>query len=322
MRPRVSILVCTRNRARSLSGTLESLAAIQSDIPWEAVLLDNASTDDTADILKAACARNDRLRYAYEAQLGLGAARDSGWRQCEGDIVALSDDDCYFDPDYVDNLVKVFEEHPQVGVVGGRILLFDPDDAPLTIDLREEPDDIAPYSILRTGALHGANLAFRKVALEKAGGFDRRLGAGTPFPAEDIDAAAAVVWSGFAGRYDPRPIVHHHHGRKTEDMAAQFQRYDRGRGAYYAKYVVRADTRRVYLADWRERCGPLLRMRRPHVAAAEMMGALGFVFRHEGLWRKLVFGGAFLTVWVSARVQLILRKIRKRLKGAQAGAPA
>lgn len=311
--PSVSILVCTRNRANQLAGTLKSLSAIQSSVPWEAIILDNASTDGTKEVISAACASDPRLRYAHEAQPGLGAARDSGWRLARGEVVALSDDDCYFTPDFVDSIWSVFAEHPEVGVVGGRILLYDPEDAPLTIDLRTEPVLTSPKTVVRTGSFHGANLAFRRTTLARIDGFDRDLGAGTPYPAEDIDAVAAAIWSGDAGLFDPRPTILHHHRRRLPDVSPQVRRFDAGRGAYYAKYVLRPDTRSAYLADWRHRCGSFFRLKNPRRMATEMASAFRYVLRFGEGPDRLVFAARFGVEYLNAFVQRVLLALVRRV---------
>jgi hypothetical protein len=98
--------------------------------------------------------------------------------------------------------------------------------------------------------MQGANMAFRREAIAAAGGLDPELGAGTPFPSEDVDLMAAVAWRGYSGRFDPRPVVFHHHRRKEEHRAGIMDGYNRGRGAYYMKYILRRDTRWKYLAAW------------------------------------------------------------------------
>lgn len=319
--PSVSILVCTRNRADQLAGTLKSLSAIRSSIAWEAVILDNASTDATKEVIAAACAADPRLRYAYEAQPGLGAARDSGWRLARGEVVALSDDDCYFTPDFIESVWSVFSENPEVGVVGGRILLFDPADAPLTIDLRTQAERTEPRSVVRTGAFHGANLSFRRAALDKVGGFNRQLGAGTPFPAEDIDAVAAVIWTGYAGLFDPRPTIHHHHRRRAADVAPQMKRFDAGRGAYYAKYAMRSDTRSAYLADWAQRRGALHRLKNPRQTANEMASALRYLFRFGSGEEKAALAPLFASVFVCAALQRAAGAVRRRASPAKPPMP-
>jgi GT2 family glycosyltransferase len=164
--------------------------------------------------------------------------------------VCFTDDDCYVASDFIDAILKAFEGWPQVGAIGGRILLHDPADARVTIDEREEPALYPTHTVLEAGQIQGANVSFRRRALEESGGFDPDLGAGTPFPAEDVDAVAAVMWAGFDVRYDPRPTVSHHHGRKDADIPVLMANYDAGRGAYWAKFILRPDTRVAYLRKW------------------------------------------------------------------------
>jgi hypothetical protein len=120
----------------------------------------------------------------------------------------------------------------------------------VTIDERDYPVEMAPHSFVSAGAIKGANLSFRREALQRIGGFDPKLGAGTPFPCEDIDAVAAVLWAGYRGRYDPRPLVLHHHRRRDADVPGLRAGYDRGRGAYYAKFLLRPECRRAYAVGW------------------------------------------------------------------------
>lgn len=251
--PLVTIVICTRNRGSRLHQVLEALARIESQIPWDVLMVDNASTDNTAEVIQAFDKLSARLQYAHAERIGLGAARDYAWRLAKGDIVAFTDDDCYPAPDFVDAIADAFERHPDAGLIGGRILLFDPTDVELAVDMRDEPSGLPAFSYLAAGTYHGANLAVRKIALAKVGGFDPSLGAGTPFPCEDIDVAAAITWAGFPTRFDPAPVVYHHHGRKEADLDRLMQAYDAGRGAYYAKYLMRPDTRTAFAVGWAKR---------------------------------------------------------------------
>src|SRR5579872_229090 len=252
--PILSVVVCTRNRLSKLHRCVEALRSVTTARDWELVIVDNGSTDGTSKYL--ASIDHTRLNRAQvttvcEPRRALAAARNTGWRIARGDIVAFTDDDCYVSRDYVDAVIQVFEDDPHLGFVGGRILLFDASDYRITI--QESPDrrEFRPRTFIATGVVQGANLAFRRTALAQIGGFDEHLGAGTPFPCEDIDAAAAVLWSGVAGVYDPRQVVFHHHGRRTEHAAQALMRiYDTGRGAYYAKYILRSASRSVYTRAW------------------------------------------------------------------------
>lgn len=248
--PELSIVICTRNRAASLAGTLKSLTEIRAVHSWEVLFVDNASTDDTAAVLAAADDCGGRLRYVREERVGLGAARDTGWRRSRGRLVCFTDDDCYLTPDYVDAMVEAYRRRPHLGCIGGRIMLFDRDDLPVTIDERDSPDEIAPYQFIPAGAIHGANLSFRRSVLESIGGFDVQLGTGTPYPCDDIDVIASTLWSGVTIGFDPAPVVYHHHRRREPDYDGLIEVYDRGRGVYYAKWMLRRDTRKAYLKGW------------------------------------------------------------------------
>jgi glycosyltransferase involved in cell wall biosynthesis len=242
----ISLVICTRNRAEMLKATLESIAAIRTDHHWEVLCIDNASTDNTASVIAAA---GDWIRYYYEPRIGSGAARDTGWRQAKGEIVCYSDDDCYLAADYIDAMVAAFAERPLAGCIGGRILCYDATDAALAIDERTEPVRTPPYSFVFSGMFQSGNLAFRREALDQSGGYDPAFGAGTIYPCDDIDAAAAVLWTGYEAWFDPRPVVYHS-GRKVSDMPFHVEDYDRGRGAFYAKFTGRRDTRLLFLRKW------------------------------------------------------------------------
>jgi hypothetical protein len=246
----LSIVICTRNRASRLSGTLGALRALRTSHDYEVIWVDNASTDDTAAVLQREFAHDAVSRYILGERIGLGAARNLGWQNARGKIVAFTDDDCYPSPDYVDAVLAAFADHPDAGVIGGRILLHNPKHAKVTIDEGQTVRKYPRRSYVRPGVLQGANIAFRGDALVAVNGMDPELGAGTPFPCEDIDAIVAVLWAGFEGYFDPRPIVRHDHGRTEADMPALLRSYDRGRGSFFAKYILRPDTRLTVFLAW------------------------------------------------------------------------
>lgn len=311
--PVVSIVICTRNRAKKLQGTIDSLMRMESSHRWEVLLVDNASTDDTLQVLQAFGDYGGRFRVLKVDRVGLGAARDAAWRQARGRIVSFTDDDCYVAQDYVDRVVEVFDEHPEVGCVGGRILLYDPQDARLTIDEREVPNEIAPFHFVMAGELHGANLSFRFDALEKAGGFDLDLGTGTRFPFEDIDVVAATLWAGYAARFDPRPVVLHHHGRKLADRDRLMANYDRGRGAYYAKYIIREDSRQEYVAGWWRHANAFYYMSTLGRLWREIRSAASYMLHRRRYGLLLIALTAWLTIYPMITVMVGLRFLTSRL---------
>jgi hypothetical protein len=119
----LSLVICTRNRADRLGSCLDAVAEIRSSRPWETVVVDNASTDDTARVV--ADARETfpvPLRLIEERVPGVSRARNSGWRSASGAIVAYTDDDCYPASDLVDVILDHFERERGLGFLGGAVL--------------------------------------------------------------------------------------------------------------------------------------------------------------------------------------------------------
>lgn len=199
---------------------------------------------------KNSAAATFSCRVISEPAAGLSRARNKGWQCANGDIVAFTDDDCYPQSDYPEQIMNCFLDG-KVDYVGGRILLYDVADYPITIQTRETAFQIDPMSFIATGFIQGANMAARKQVLMTVNGFDEALGAGTAFPCEDIDFVSRASASGFIGRYDPRPVVFHHHRRRTTEQIRNLMRsYDVGRGAYFMKCLLDPTRRRNAARNW------------------------------------------------------------------------
>jgi GT2 family glycosyltransferase len=237
---------------KTLTRCVEALLAVETRHAWELVVVDNGSSDGTAEYLASAASTNGNpvVTIVTELRQGKGCAQNAGWRRARGEIIAGTDDDCYVAPDFVDAVISAFAVG--VGFVGGRVLLFDQADFPITIVTREAPFEISPYSFVACGDIIGANLAFRREVLESIGGWDERFGGGAPFACEDADVQARAAWAGAGGRFDPRIVVYHHHGRRDRKTVGRLSRwYDYSRGAYYAKMIRAQPSRRTYLRIWK-----------------------------------------------------------------------
>lgn len=236
----VSLLICTRDRGVSLERTLASITrAARSFADIEVVAVDNGSTDDTPARLAT---WRDRQRFPVtlveEPRPGLARARNAGLAQASGRIIAMTDDDCLLDPGYFAMLVERFAQVAGPVVIGGRILLGNPADLPVTIKL-EDHAMIAPAGSFPGGFVMGANLAFTRDVVALVGTFDERFGAGAPFvAAEDTDFLFRAMGHAIPVRYDPHFVVSHHHGRRsTEALRRLLGGYAFGDGALYAKHL-------------------------------------------------------------------------------------
>ena len=246
----ISLIVCTRDRAAQLGQALDAFARIETRLEWELLAVDNGSSDDTAQVLRDFAQRFPRARVLSEPRAGGSRAKNLGWKSARGEIIALTDDDCYPREDFIDRVWDCFQD-PTIGYLGGRVLLFDPTDYRMTIQEREDRVELPARSFVPAGLIHGANFSIRRALLERVGGFDVRLGPGTPLSAEEVDVMARVSGLGWKGAYDPRPVVYHHHRRKlASDAQKAMTGYDLGRGAYYLKGMLNPSIRSPYFKAW------------------------------------------------------------------------
>lgn len=173
--PKVSIIICTYNRVALLVKTLESLLSLNRLSEAEVIVVDNRSTDTTADAVKRFLEEHAGeldARYILEPVQGLSAARNTGILAAKADIIAFLDDDAIPCPGWIDTIVSTFGSRPDCMAMGGPI-------APIFENGRPEwlikPFEL-PYTIVDLGGrvreypgkLHpcGANMAMRKTVFD------------------------------------------------------------------------------------------------------------------------------------------------------------
>ncbi|OBZ08857.1 glycosyl transferase [Bacillus sp. FJAT-27264] len=169
--PKISIIVCTYNRAALLIKTLHSLVPLENLEQAEIIVVDNRSKDDTASLVRTFIEdyRTEMdIRYIFEPMQGLSAARNTGILASKSSLIAFLDDDAIPCRTWITTIVSTFEERPEVMAMGGKI-------APIFETGRPEwlikPFEL-PYTIVDLGnrikeypgRLHpcGANMAMRK----------------------------------------------------------------------------------------------------------------------------------------------------------------
>lgn len=275
--PVIALLVATRDRAAQLARFLERLPAAEIRAAnAEVVIVDNGSTDDTPAVLRRFAERADfALKLREDNRPGKSAALNAAIAHVAADLLAFTDDDCYLGPGYFDVALREFAAGT-LGYAGGRIVLFDPADAPIATNLSTRRRIFRPGSFLRAGLVQGANMVMTRRAFEAAGGFDPEFGPGLAFRCEDIDLVARASHAGFTGAYLPQLLVYHHHGRKPGVATDALRRQNaHGRGAYYAKSIRRGQYR--YLLGWAARSAAPWRWR---YLAEEIRGALEYRRSH------------------------------------------
>ncbi|GLS79867.1 glycosyltransferase [Paracoccus marinus] len=120
--PRLTVIMCTRNRAEQLRRVLESAAAMQvpPGTTWEFLLVDNGSTDHTAEVVQSFDGRLP-IRRIVEPTPGLSNARNAGVAAARGDYILWTDDDVVIDPGWLAAYADAFSAYPDAVVFGGVI---------------------------------------------------------------------------------------------------------------------------------------------------------------------------------------------------------
>jgi glycosyltransferase involved in cell wall biosynthesis len=246
----LSLIICSKDRERQLERCLMALPANELvACQGELVLVNNASSDQTQQVMQEYQQQASfPVKVIEEPQPGLGRARNTGLRHAEGDVIILSDDDCYFAPDYFTKAGNVFDSE-EFYFCGGRILPHDLGDATYGCNFHNTFRLHLAHRALDTGVFQGCNLVIHRKVFDRIGEFDESLGAGTPFRSEDVDFCAKAIFAGFAGAHVPELVVFHHHERRD---GLEIERLDEAnvyaRGAYYAKWIQRGHV--DYLRVW------------------------------------------------------------------------
>jgi GT2 family glycosyltransferase len=248
----LTVVVATRDRPDHLDACLTALAASVGPDD-QIVVVDSASSSAEP----ARVAHNHGVRLVRQERAGASRARNAGWRAARTEVVAFVDDDVRVDASWADALRNSFSVHPGTSFLTGRLSLSADDlgtERPVAFLDRAESCAIDVDTVDDLG--HGANLAVRRTALEVVGGYDERLGPGTPWPAaEDLELIDRLVLAGYLGRYEPTAVARHVQWRRRRHWPGLEWRYGLGQGARLAR--LRSAHRRRYRAlsrsVWKER---------------------------------------------------------------------
>jgi glycosyltransferase involved in cell wall biosynthesis len=215
------------------------------------IVIDNGSSDATRDVV--AQYRSEVplvIRYIYEPCRRKSIALNAGLAESKGDLIAFTDDDCYVAPNWFTAIAAAFENNGYLGGAGGRVELFDCEQANCSTRTSRCPAMICSAS----DALYlliGCNMIFRRRLIEKIGFFDTRLGPGTGLVAEDVDYLYRAFRTGEKMIYDPEILVYHNHGRRPGlGLDHTLRSYVRGRGALYTKHIFLGDRVLLKQATW------------------------------------------------------------------------
>lgn len=266
--PGVSVVICTYNRCCKLGVALDALLAQDAGVPYEVLVVDNNSTDETHAVVAERQRQFPRLHYVFEARQGLPYARNAGIRAARAAVIAFTDDDVVVGPEWVGTIASAFEEHPEIDMIGGRVRPVWPREVPQWVTriqlgpfaLGERGD--APIRVSADNAapcLVGANFAFRREVFERIGLFDPEY-----TKSQDREIQLRLWRAGGVGLYLPSLAIRVE--VPPERLTKRYFRY------WYTTYGVYHA--RMRLLESIDREGRLTDARGPR-----LFGAPGFLYR-------------------------------------------
>ncbi|MGZ8373780.1 MAG: glycosyltransferase [Nitrospira sp.] len=210
-----SIIIPVWNRCDLTRQCIEALAKTTDDVSWELIVVDNHSTDDTASFLSTLS--GDVQIITNEENLGFAKACNQGARAAHGKYLVFLNNDTVPQPQWLHPLLSEVEEHPEVGVVGSKLLFADGSVQHAGVVFMRS--HLSPYHIYRAAsstipavnqrrefqAVTAACMLIRREVFGQVQGFEESFINGF----EDVDLCLKIREKGYHVIYQPRSVVHH-----------------------------------------------------------------------------------------------------------------
>lgn len=215
----ISAIICTHNRDTYLGAAIDSLLAQDFPGSFEIVVVDNASSDRTREVVEARLT-NPNLKYVYEPVTGLSVARNTGATTASAEILAYLDDDAVASPQWLRVLLEAYQSNEKLAIAGGKVTLIWPQGITPPTWLSDELAGNLGYYDLGDSVVYitvpgltprGLNYSIRRTFLEAIGGFDTNLGrVGKKLLSnEELHTTELAIKQGWQVAYLPTALVAH-----------------------------------------------------------------------------------------------------------------
>lgn len=206
---RVSVLVCSKNRAHMLRRCLESVLAQDYD-DFEIVILDDASEDKEAYPYMIRKLNDTRIHLIRsEKPLGVAGSRNMLMQQAKGDIFFVIDDDAYLEGrGCFSRVAQIFTIKPDVGIIACKVQNHGIVEKPYNVPFKRKVLKTDPTIVEKgryVGYFLGTAHAVRREVIETCGGYNVSLF----FGEEELDLSYRAVSKGWKIWYEPSILVHH-----------------------------------------------------------------------------------------------------------------
>ncbi len=171
MTKKVSIIVPCYNQAHYLKASLGSVLS-QTFLDWECIIVNDGSPDNTAEVAKKWCAKDDRFIYLEKQNGGLSSARNAGIKIAKGEFILPLDADDLIHQDYLNKTVPVLYQNKKLAIVSCYSKFFIDSIDNITYQLKPKGDN---YKwLLYVNQLVATSL-YRKSCWKTVGGYDENM---------------------------------------------------------------------------------------------------------------------------------------------------
>jgi glycosyltransferase involved in cell wall biosynthesis len=228
----VSVVVPTYGRSAQFRRLLDSIDRIEPGTPFEVVIVDDCSPDNTEAVVQAWLAQEHPFPARYlrlDRNQGPAAARNEGTRIARGRWVAYTDSDCVVDPAWLRVLPRKLAADSSLAAVGGQVLPLNPNGVYSkynTVNGTLVPNETVNYLIT-------ANACYVRERVLEVGGFDtdvRKPGG------EDVALSIKLGMAGWRFAYEPEAVVYHDYQESFRHFVRTWKNYAVGNGYVVAKY--------------------------------------------------------------------------------------
>ncbi len=225
-----SVIVCARNAEKTLKECVDSVL-VQEFKDFELIVVDDCSTDSTPQIMEK-FSSNPKMKYIRLKEcVSIGKARNTGIKNAKGEFVVFIDSDCVAEKNCLSELLKGFGEEKIAGVGGvnltpkkqnengkiaGKVLESLSGAGSLYIKKPSSPEFVSHIA--------SCNSAYRKTALESAGGFNEGIASN-----EDPELDYRLTRKGLLLRFNPKAVVWHYRRDTVKGFFRQAYWFGKGR---------------------------------------------------------------------------------------------
>lgn len=234
---KISIIIITKNRQKKLINCLDALLA-NTFKSMELIIVDQSDKKNNHVLLKQKLDQFQHALYIHSKQTGKSKGLNLAIRSSTSALLAFTDDDCLPNKNWVENIVKTFNQNKKIMGVYGRTLPYQPKKSeglicPSTFDRAKSKYIKEPCKHWEEIGF-GNNMAWRKSFFEKFGVFKEWLGPGSiGNNAEDAEISLRALINKQTIFYNPKMLVHHDKWQTKKEHKKQELSYICGENACY-----------------------------------------------------------------------------------------